>query len=68
MSEIPLIFTTKGNIPVSELKQDVEWRFNAGCIVFIERYFLGDEMVKESSHAKLLSGVAAIGATGKIGE
>ncbi len=68
MSEIPLIFTTKGNIPLDGLKHEVEWRFNDGCVVFIERYFLDGEMVKESSHAKLLTGVAALGATGKIGE
>ena len=63
----PLIFTTKGNIPLASLTREVEWRIAEKVIVFIERYFLEGEMVKESSHVKLLDGVAALSDVGKIG-
>lgn len=66
MSE-PLIFTTKGNLPLSSLTHEVEWRIAEKVIVFVERYLLGDEVVKESSHVKLLDGVAALSDVGKIG-
>ena len=67
MSE-PLIFTTKGNLPLSSLTHEVEWRIAEKVIVFVERYLLGDEVVKESSHVKLLDGVAMSADVGKIGE
>lgn len=57
----PLIYTTKGNLPVSDLRHDVEWRVLPDQIQFIERYWLGDEVVKESSHIKILTGVAMTG-------
>lgn len=67
MSE-PLIFTTKGNLPVSSLTHQTEWRIAEKVIVFIERYLLGDEVVKESSHVKLLDGAEMSAGVGKIGE
>ena len=57
----PLIFTSKGNIPMTGLRHDVEWRIDDERVVFVERYFLGDEVVKESTHVKLLKGASAIG-------
>ena len=67
MSE-PLIWTTKGNIPLVGLTHQTEWRITEKVIVFIERYFLEGEMVKESSHVKLLDGVETSADVGKIGE
>lgn len=57
----PLIWTTKGNLPLAQLRHETEWRVSEDCIVFVERYFLGEEMVKESSHVKVLHGVSADG-------
>lgn len=57
----PLIFTTKGNVPLESLRHEVEWRIDADVVVFIERYFDGDEVVKESTHVKLMTGVAMDG-------
>jgi len=62
----PLIYTTKGNLPVQDLQHDVEWRISDEQIVFIERYKLDGETVKECSHVKLLTGVAAVGAAATI--
>lgn len=57
----PLIFTSKGNLPVADLTHEVEWRTTEDCIIFIERYVLDGEVVKESSHVKVLTGVAMFG-------
>lgn len=46
----PLIFTTKGNVPLESLRREVEWRIDADVVVFIERYFDGDEVVKEQHY------------------
>jgi len=63
----PLIFTTKGNLPISSLTHEVEWRIEPERVVFIETYKLDGEIVKQSSHIKILSGVAALSDVGKIG-
>ena len=57
----PLIYTSKGNLPLASLRYDPEWRELPSQVQFIERYWLGDELVKENTHIKLLSGVAAEG-------
>ncbi len=57
----PLIFTTKGNIPLDSVTQVVEWRVSPDQIIFIEKYFLGEELVKESTHVKILTGVTMTG-------
>lgn len=57
----PLIFTTKGNLPAADLTHEVDWKVTPEQIVFIETYKLGDEVVKQSSHVKLLIGAAAVG-------
>lgn len=62
----PLIFTSQGNMPIAELRHDTEWRVSDANIIFIERYWLGDKVVKESTHIKILTGAAAIGAAGAI--
>ena len=60
MSE-PLIWTAKGNIPMAGLQHDVEWRVSPEQIIFIERYLLDGEVVKESAHVKVLTGVVMSG-------
>jgi len=57
----PLIYTTKGNLPIADLRHEVEWQVSPEQIVFIETYKMGDEVVKQSSHVKLLIGAAAVG-------
>ena len=64
----PLSWTTKGNIPVSGLKHSVEWTIDDTKIVFVETYSQGDEIVKQSSHVKILTGVESPTAVGTIGE
>lgn len=60
-SDQPLIWTTKGNLPVADLRHEVVWNLLPDQIQFIERYWLGDELVKESSHIRILEGAAGLG-------
>lgn len=59
MGDMPLIWTTKGNLPVATLTHQVEWRCSQNNIIFIERYLLAGELVKESTHIHVLEGAAA---------
>jgi hypothetical protein len=56
--ERPLIWTTKGNLPVDELQHEAEWDVQEGYIKFSERYRTADgEVVKESAHVYSKFGV-----------
>ena len=59
--QVPLIWTTHGNLPAHTLRQEVEWRVLPDQVQFIERYWLGDEVVKESTHVRILEGVTVFG-------
>jgi hypothetical protein len=48
--EIPLIWTSKGNLPVSELEYKTEWSDHKDYITFTEAYFHCDELVKSNCH------------------
>jgi hypothetical protein len=49
--EIPLIYTSKGNIPVDSLKYETKWTVTSEYIMFNEAWYLEDELVKSNSHA-----------------
>jgi len=57
----PLIYTTKGNVPVSSLTYQNEWMVNDDFIKFTERHLLDGEVVKESAHVYDRKGVLATG-------
>ena len=68
MNETPLIWTTKGNLPTSDLRYEAFWDYQAGHYVkLVERYYLGEEIVKESAHVLSLTGVSATGDVAKLG-
>lgn len=50
MNEEPLIYTSKGNIPESSLRFDPIWEDTTDYTKLVLRYWLGDEIVKESAH------------------
>jgi hypothetical protein len=50
MNNVPLIYTTKGNLPEESLRLEPEWVDTADFTKLILRYYLGDEIVKESAH------------------
>lgn len=49
-SDLPMIFTSKGNIPCEALRYETEWVTDPQYIIFCERWFLVDELVKSNSH------------------
>jgi hypothetical protein len=59
----PLIYTIHGHLPIADLKHEVEWTVTPEQVVFIEKYFLGEELVKQNAHVKILSGTSADGAS-----
>ena len=52
MSDIPLIWTERGNLPVADLEYRTGWQVDLpnGVIVFRETYLLNGEVVKQSVH------------------
>jgi hypothetical protein len=55
--DVPLVWTSKGNLPVDELQHEVEWEVKTDYIKLIERYMLAGEIVKESAHVYSRMGV-----------
>lgn len=55
----PLIYTTKGNIPLSSLQYTHQWLEDDIAITFVEEYRLSGEVVKRNAHAKLKKGLEA---------
>ncbi len=66
--EEPLIWTTKGNLPVSSLEYYIGWEITSTSITFREQYRLKEtgEVVKENSHIKLLQGSDVEGETATL--
>lgn len=67
MADVPLIWTSKGNLPIASLAYRHEWIVNDEEIVFAEEYLLEGELVKRSAHVYKKKGVVALLTEGKIG-
>lgn len=50
MTEQPLIYTTKGNVPASSLDYATAWEVNDDYAKFTETHTLAGEVVKQSVH------------------
>ena len=56
----PLIYTSKGNLPIADLSYEHKWEVNEDYIKFTERYRTASgEVVKESAHVYILKPVTA---------
>ena len=64
MNDEPLIWTSKGNLPISSLKYETYWHDMPETLKFVERYSLGDEIVRESAHIFVKRGTHATGQQG----
>jgi hypothetical protein len=53
----PLIYTSKGNVPVDSLRYEHKWEDNDRYIALHEFWFDGDEIVKNSTHMLAKSGL-----------
>lgn len=49
-NEVPLIWTTKGNLPESSLRFEHLWEDTEDYIALALNYYLEDELVKSSKH------------------
>lgn len=57
----PLIYTSKGNLPLKDLRYVHKREDTPGNVVFVEEYFLGDESVKRSVHVLPVVGICLVG-------
>lgn len=51
ISDEPIIWTTRGNLPVSQLTYNVRWENTPEYVKLVETYSLNGEVVRESAHA-----------------
>lgn len=66
MNEEPLIWTSKGNLPVAALEYSHAWEETPDYIKFSETYKLDGEVVKQSCHLNLKHGLATVSDQGKF--
>lgn len=52
----PLVYTTKGNLPISELEYFHAWEDNEDMTKFIQGYKLDGEVVKQEAHIRIKKG------------
>ena len=57
MTEEPLIWTTKGNLPIASLEYFTGWEDTEKYLKFVERYTLDGEVVKEGAHIYIKQGL-----------
>jgi len=62
---VPLIWTSKGNLPIADLRYEHSWDITPTYYKFSERYYLGDEIVKEGAHVYSLMGLTGQGLLSK---
>ena len=63
----PLIYTTKGNLPIADLEYKHYRQDTPGNVVFVEEYFLAGESVKRSVNVCPLAGVCIEPVAGTVG-
>jgi hypothetical protein len=56
MSDHPLIYTSKGNLPVASLAYEPKWEQGEDFIKFSETWTLDGEIVKQNAHIYKLTG------------
>lgn len=50
MQDEPLIFTSRGNLPIASLQYATRWEETPTYTKFVETYSLNGEVVRESAH------------------
>lgn len=54
---VPLVYTTKGNLPADSLMYSTKWVVDPEYIKFVEIYTLDGEVVRESAHVLTRTGI-----------
>jgi hypothetical protein len=61
----PLIYTSRGNLPIASLRVEASWDINRDYIKLVERYVdEAGEVVRESAHVYSFKGMTGEGAAG----
>lgn len=64
MTDDPLIYTSKGNLPIASLEYRYAWDDAPGALKFSEIYTLNGEVVKQSAHVYIKQGAQTTPETG----
>lgn len=56
----PLIFTSKGNLPIALLREDCVWTVNEDEAICCVQHWLGDELVRNQVNVLKLKGESAL--------
>jgi hypothetical protein len=68
MSEVPLIYTSRGNVPLDSVDIKVEWFFEPDYVKLVEKAFdkVSGELIKESAHIYSKSSVMGVAQVGQF--
>ena len=66
MDDVPLIWTSKGNVPISSLANAHSRADSPEETTFVEEYRLGEEVVKRSVHVYSRKGNTMTGVAGGL--
>lgn len=64
--EVPLIWTSKGNLPLESLKYATRWERGEDYVKFIEIHTLNGEVVREAAHVLALKPTSLDAEAGSI--
>lgn len=67
MTEVPLTYTVKGNVPSADLRLVPQWTVNDDFIKCNVMHFLGDEMVRNDVYVYDRKGVSAEAVAASLG-
>lgn len=68
MTDEPLIWTSRGNLPIASLRYETYWENTDNYVKFVERYYAANgEIVKEGAHVLTKRGVTGESAVGGVG-
>ena len=66
MTDTPLIYTSKGNLPIDVLEERVCWVDNDEETICAHEHWLDDECVKRSVHIYKRQGLNVLGQIGEM--
>jgi hypothetical protein len=66
MNTEPLIYTSKGNLPITHLGYATTWEEDDQMIALVETYTLDGEIVRQSKHIKVKQGLTLFPEAEKI--
>lgn len=59
MTNEPLIYTMRGNLPIDSLEYRTRWEDAPDYLKFVETYLLDGEVVRESAHVYAKRGLTS---------